>query len=58
MALNRTALSIAILLVIMFAIGWLVMSPSQNDPAGGTAGTAPVQTPVTPNNPGPTTGTP
>ncbi|CZT36433.1 hypothetical protein [Rhizobium sp. 9140] len=56
MALNRTALSIAILLVIMIAIGWLIMSPSQNDPAGRTAGTPPAQSPMAPNNPGPTTG--
>ncbi|TCM53072.1 hypothetical protein C8J36_10734 [Rhizobium sp. PP-F2F-G48] len=54
MTLNRTALSIAILVVIMFAIGWLVMSPSQRDPAGGSARRAPAQT--MPNNPGPTTG--
>lgn len=56
MTLNRTALSIAILLVIITVIGWLVMSPSQNDPARGTAPMTPADNQTTPNNPGPTTG--
>lgn len=58
MTLNRTALSVVILVAIMVAIGWLVMSPTQNDTAGGSTRTTPANMQPVPNNPGPTVGTP
>ncbi|WP_156381815.1 hypothetical protein [Rhizobium sp. Leaf341] len=56
MTLNRTALSVAVLVVILIAIGWLVISPSQDASTGGGAPPQPEKTQTVPNNPGPTTG--
>jgi hypothetical protein len=56
LTLNRTALSLLILLALVVLAGWMILAPQDDTPAGNAPRNAPSTTQNAPNNPGPTTG--